>query len=323
MTDSSDAIQTVEQTSAESSESQTTAGQETRQDVAPFSPGFTFGELSVWLALGVPVLCLLMVLIEGSSYIWRPIAIVLYVILLLLGIFLIAVALIAIADTPSDTGSKYGTEGEFALTLLGAIAVLVAFSQVSRHLYLLVGGFFADQAGYWHWLRFGFSNLLESILFDIPAIYDWHISEIRAINTWSRSVVFIFRTIIEFLVVAGILRQARIAWKERHNTPKKPPRNYFEIIVPKTGELILIALWGLPIAIGIGAVVADGLSLEFTWSAVKLGTPVAVGVWLGWHSLRGLGLPGLGNKTFAVAGIIGGIWLTLENWPAFRAFLGQ
>lgn len=323
MSDSSDAVQTFEQTPAESSERETTAVQETRQDIAPFSPGFTFGELSAWLALGVPVLCLFMALIEGSSYIWRPIAIVLYAILLLLGIFLIAVASIVVADIPSDTGNKFGTEAEFALTLLGAIAVLVAFSQASRHLYLIVGGFFADQAGYWHWLRFGFSNLLESLLFDIPTIYDWNISEIKATYTWSRTIVFIFRTTIEFLVVAGILRQIRIAWKERQNTPPKTPQNYFEIIAPKMGELILMALWGLPIAIGIGAVVTDGLSLESTWSAIKLGTPVVAGIWLAWHSLRGLGSPGLWNKMFAVAGIVGGIWLIRESWPAFRAFLGQ
>ena len=84
-----------------------------------------------------------------------------------------------------------------------------------------------------------------------------------------------------------------------------------------------MALWGLPIAIGIGAVVTDGLSLESTWSAIRLGTPVIVGIWIAWHSLRGLWLPGLWNKMFAVAGIIGGSWLTIENWPAFRAFLGQ
>ncbi|MBC7261140.1 MAG: hypothetical protein H5T63_03920 [Chloroflexi bacterium] len=323
MNDSNNApVETDEQQSVNSGESKTIVGQEP----APlFSPGFTFGELSWRLALGVPVLCMLMALIEGSSYIWRPVAIALYVILLLLGISAIAVVLIAVDDASdtSDTSSKYGTEAEFALALLGSIAVLVAFSQVSRHLYLIVGGFIADQSGYWHWLRFGFSNLLESILFDIPAIYDWGISEIRATSTWSRTVVFVFRTTIEFLVVAGILRQARIAWKTRHRAPKSPPNNYFALILPKVGNLILIALWGLPIAIGIGAVVNDGLSLESTWSVIKLGTPVAFGIWLAWHSLRGLGMPGLWNKLFAMAGIIGGIWLLRNYWPAFRMFLGQ
>lgn len=314
MNDSS--TQTTEQPPVDSGESKTIIGQEP----APlFSPGFTFGELSGWLAFGVPVLCVLMAVIEGSSYIWRPITIVLYIVLLLFGILIIG-----FANFPSDTTEKYSAfEMEFALTLLGSIAVLVGYSQVSRHLSLLIGGFVFQQDGYWHWLRFGFSNLLESVLFDIPAIYEWNLSEIKATSTWSRTAVFVFRTTIEFLVVAMILRQAKIAWKKRHSASKKSPGNYFALILPKAGELILVALWGLPIAIGIGAVVNDGLSLESTWSVIKLGTPVAFGVWLTWHSLRGLGLPGLWNKLFALAGIGGGIWLARNYWPAFRVFLGQ
>jgi len=317
MSDSTNsAIETTERASVGPSESGTTIGQKS----APlFSPGFTFGELSAWLAFGVPALCLLIALIEGSSYIWRPLAIILYTVLLLLGIFII------IGSNLPDTTEKDDDLVEFdlALTLLGSITVLVGFSQIGRHLSFLIGGFYSEQMGYWHWLRFGFSNLLESVLFDIPSIYEWNLSEIRAISTWSRTMVFVFRTSIEFLVVAMILRQARIALKKRYSAPKSPPKNYFAMIFPKAGEVILLVLWGLPIAIGIGAVVNDGLSLESTWSVIKLGIPVAFGIWLAWHSFRGLGLPGLWNKIFAMAGIVGGIWLVRNYWPAFRIFLGQ
>jgi len=316
MNDTNSSAESIEQVVTNSGESVEVV----EQDSAPsFSSGFTLVELSGLLALGVPALCLLLALIEGSSYIWRPIAVVLYVALLLFGILLIA-----FARLPSDAIEKYGAyELDAAFTLLGTIAVLVAFSQVGRHLYLLIGGFLSEQAGYWHWLRFGFSNLLESVLFDIPAIYDWNISEIRATSTWSRTIVFLFRTTIEFLVVATVLRQAGVAWKKRDSVLRNPPRNYFALIIPKAGELILMVLWGLPIAIGIGAVVNDGLSLQSTWSVIRLGIPVAFGIWLAWHSLRGLGLPNVRNKLFALAGIVGGVWLVRENWPAFRAFLDQ
>lgn len=167
-----------------------------------FSTGFTFGELSIWLAIGMPVLYLLIAIIEGSSYIWRPIAIFLYIILLFLGIFLIY----GIAKSPSDITQKRGLfELDFTLTLLGSIAVIVGFSQLCRHLFLMAGGFVSQQTGYWHWLRFGFSNLFESALFDIPAIYEWNLSEIKATSVWSRTIVFAFRTTIEFLVVVMIL----------------------------------------------------------------------------------------------------------------------
>ncbi len=291
---------------------------ESKQRPTLLTPGFSWSEFSLQLAFWMPVFCLLIALIEGSSYLWRPIAIFLYIILFLAGLFFAFIGLLLDAD------EKHGNETELVLTVVGLLAALVGFSQASRHVYLLVGGFISEQAGYWHWLRFGISELLESILFDIPAIYEWNISEIRATSTWSRTGIFIFRTALEFLIIAAILRQVRIAWNQRNlvSIDKKQYQNYFEMLASKIGELILMALWGLPIGIGAGAIVNDGLSIESTWSAIRLGAPVAFGAWVTWHSLHGLGLPRW-NKLFATIGIAGGIWLVRETWPAFRAFLGQ
>lgn len=289
-----------------------------------YSPGFTWGEMSGWLAFGIPLLYLLMALVEGSSYIWRPIAIALYVILL----FLSLIVIVILNFFPDVDGRKEKSddmiEFDVAVTLLGAIAVLVSFSQLSRHLYLLVdGGFVADKTSYWHWLRYGFSNMLESVLFDIPAIYEWNISEVKAISWWSQTIIFTFRTVLEFLVVAAALRQARAAWQQRHNPPKDQPRNYFDAVLPRMGHLLLTAVWGIPLAVSIGAVINDGLSFESTWAVTRLGTPVFFGAYLGWHSLRALRLSGKWNKVLALAGLAGGIWIVQISWPAFRAFLAQ
>jgi len=281
--------------------------------------GFTLRELSGWLAFGVPLLYLTMAAIEGSSYIWRPLAILLYMLLLL-----VAIAFILFGNFPSEADEKYDLyEFNAALTLLGAIAILVSFSQISRHLYLLFGGFAAQQTSYWHWLRYGFANVLESVLFDVPAIYDWNISEITATAFWSRTVLLIFRTSLEFIVVAAILRQAKIARQKWHSPKKAQNKNYFAFILPSAGQLILVSLWGIPIAVSIGAVINDGLSLESSWSALRFGAPVVVGGWLAWQSLRAFGLPNAWNKLLALAGIVAGIWLVRESWPAFRTFLGQ
>jgi len=361
MSSSNNTLETTKQIPVSSGESETAV----RKDSASFfRPSFTFGEFSGWLALGMPALCILMALIEGSSYIWRPIAVVLYATLILVGIkltfnfddpdildeilmLLVKFTIIALAKLTNHAEFyslvekieeteeeyersletihlKYYSAANLALALLGGIVVLVGFSQVNRHLSFLLGGFTAEQMGYWHWLRFGLSNLLESVLFDIPTIYEWNFSEIRAVSTWSHTLVFVFRATIEFLVVVTILHQAKRAWKIWVIQPRRSktsPKNYLGLIIPKAGELLLMIFWGLPIAIGIVAVINNGLSLEITWSFVKLAAPVLFGVWVTWHSLRGLvGLTGLWNKLFATAGLIGGIWVIQEYWPAFRTF---
>lgn len=281
-----------------------------------FSRSFTLGKFSGWLSFYIPILYLLLYLIEGSSYIWRPISIFLYMAFVVLAFFL----LLGITITKKDEINEPGIN--LALALGGAIAVLASFSQISRHLYLSFGGFVADKTGYWHWLRFGFANLLEGVLFDIPAIYDWKISEIKATDFWSRTVLFLFRTSLEFLVIVAVWHNIKIV-RQNWGKPKlSKSKNYFAFIFPGIGHWLLIALWGIPIAVSVGAIVNDVLSFKSSWSAIRFCTPVAFGVWLAWQSLRALGLPRWWNKLFALAGIIGGSWIVRESWPAFRAFLG-
>lgn len=328
---------------------------------------FTLKEFSGWLAFGIPALYLLMAVIEGSSYIWRPIAAVLYIALIICGAYLLRVGetfdfmgnlllnlaklilvILAKLDTRladisfetlekienakkeleqelEATELKYYSEWDLALPIIGGIAVLVGFSQLSRHLSILLGGFTSNQLGYWHWLRFGFSTLLESVLFDLPTIFEWQLSEIRPISTWSRVFIFLFRTTVEFFVVVTILRQSKTAWKvwarQPLATPKNHPRNFFALIILTVKDLVIFALWGLPIVIGIAAVVNDGLSYNNVWSLTQLAIPVFLGIGLVLCGLRGLGLPRW-NKLLAGAGLVIGIWVTLNQWSAFWSFFG-
>lgn len=330
---------------------------------------FTLKELSGWLAFGMLALCLSMAVIEGSSYIWRPIAVVLYIALTLFGAYLLGAEKIFIfgatyllinsaklmlvilakldtrfADISFETLEevenmgketeqkleaielKYYSEWNLALPIIGGTAVLVGFSQLSRHLSILLGGFTSDQLGYWHWLRFGISTLLESVLFDLPTIFEWQVSEIRPISTWSRVFIFVFRTIVEFFVVVTILRQSKMAWKvgvrQPLATPKNRPRNYFALIILTIKDLVIFALWGIPIVIGIAAVVNDGLSYNDVWSLTQLAIPVFLSIWLVLCGLRGLSLPRW-NKLLAGAGLVVGIWVTLNQWSAFWSFFGE
>lgn len=280
-----------------------------------FTEGFEFGELSSNLAVLMPIFCILLALIEGSSYIWRPIAVVLYTALIIFG------AMMLLGNSSNE---KYPTfiATDFAMTVLYVLAVTVGFSQVNRHMAILQGGFLAEQTGYWHWMRFGVANLLEAAIFDVPAIYAWHITEIEPTTMWSRTGVFIFRTLVEFGVVVSLIQSSREAWKFREKAKENPTANYLSFMLPKVGSLMVVAIWGLPIAIGVGAMVNDGLSLSATWSAIRLGGPVFLGAWIALHSLRGLGLSGW-NKVMALGGIVLGVHIVLKFMPAFRLFLGQ
>lgn len=328
---------------------------------------FTLKELSGWLAFGMVALCLSMAVIEGSSYIWRPIAVVLYIALTFFGAYLLGVdkyfdfmgdllinlaklimvilakldtrladisfkTLEEIENTEKESEQKqeaielkYYSEWNLALPIIGGIAVLVGFSQLSKHLSILLGGFASDQLGYWHWLRFGISTLLESVLFDLPTIFEWQVSEIRPTSTWSRLFIFVFRTTVEFFVVVTVLRQSKMAWKvwakQPLATPKNRPSNYFALIILTVKDLVIFSLWGLPIVIGIAAVIKDGLSYNDVWSLTQLAIPVFLGIWLVLCGLRGLSLPRW-NKLFASASLVVGIWVTLNQWSAFWGLFG-
>jgi len=285
-----------------------------------FGDGFQLGEMSQFLALFSPALYLVLGLVEASSYLWRPLAIFLYVLLLLFGLLLAWGVSIPSVGSSQDESSD--TELTLTFTFIGVVAVLVSFSQLARHLAILRGGFTFDQNGYWHWLRFGISNLLESVLLDIPAIYEWNLSEIRATSAWSRTWIFLFRTTIELVVVGIFWGQVMRARRAHRRVSRSPAKNYFDLILPVVGGLFLAMWWGLPIAVGVGAIVNDGLSIRATWLAIKTGAPAVLGFLLAWNGLRGLALTGRGNKLWSLIGVVAGIWLVREVWPMLRAFWG-
>jgi hypothetical protein len=235
------------------------------------------------LALGVPLLYLILAIIELSGYIWHPVAVTLYI-----GMFLFALCIVSISKLQKYEYFNF----DALITVLATIAILVSFSQICRHLYLLSGGFFAEQTGYWHWLRFGIANLLEATLFDLPAIYNWQISEIKPVEFWPRTIVFIFRTSLELIVIVAILNQIVTARRNWHKLPIIPlQKNYFTFLLARAGQLITISVWSIPTALCIGMVFSNGLFSE-SWSAIKLSAPVVFGIWLAWQSIRALRLSG-------------------------------
>lgn len=274
---------------------------------------FTLSELSAAMVFCEVALALMLALAEGAAYLWRPIGIALYVVVLLLTLLWLFVAVTDSSENSPVDDSEIGA----AFAIVGAFGLVVSFSELTRHLYMQIGGFTAARADYWHWLRFGSANLLEAVLLDMPNVYAWNLSEVRPTVTWSRTLVFVFRSSIEFLVIVALVKQVRVARKYWHN-PRVEQQNYFGFIMLKLVHVILMAIWLIPLAIFVGAVVTEGLSIGATWSALRFGIPVLFGLWLTWHSLLAIGISGKWNKLFSVAGFAAGVWIVRESWPALR-----
>lgn len=285
----------------------------------PTTPGegLTFKELSFYLAIWIPITFCVLGLIEALSLLWRPIAIVLYLILLLFSL------LIMFGMRISPNIGKIGEEEvDVALFFVSTIFLLVSFSQLSRHLYLQFGGFQADQVGYWHWLRFGIQNILESILLDIPAIYDWNISEIRAITFGSRTLLFLFRTSLELMVITQLLQLIRFAKNNWRILPSSQHKFFHSYLLSGLGKLIILGIWSIPISICVGAIANDGFSIQSAISVLKICLPLVFGFWLAWTSLVGMfRIRGGWNKIIALVCILIGFWLIHVNWSQFLLFL--
>lgn len=276
---------------------------------------FVIWQFFGWLALGILIVSTVLALCELSSYLWRPIAILLYGLL-----FVSSIGLLVILNLAFH--ASVDIEMEAGAVSMCVTAAFFSVSQLSRHSAILSGGYVANNFEYWHWLRLGAANFLEAVLFDVPQIYEWDISEIRATTFWSRSILFVFRTALEFVVVVAILnygQKARKYWKKENN----PPTNFLIFIFSRFGQLLLTMLVGVPCAIVLGAIINDGLSLGSTWEiAIRL-APLVFGGWLVVNSFQGLRISGTVNRLLCLASIGISGWMIRENWSALMLLLGQ
>jgi len=287
--------------------------------------GLSLVNFSVYMVVWTVALYGLLALIEASSSLWRPLSIFLYsVLIVVISIISFGVLVQKVADN-----GKIEREAPIGLAwvLLSVPALLVAFSQMSKQLYLLYGGFVATQTGYWHWLRWGVDQALDNVLFDIPSIYGWNITEIHPIVFWSRTIVFLLNIELELIVIAALVRQFQLVRESlsESKTPKTPKTlshtNYMTFIFNALGKLLLLGCWLVPTLIALDAIVRDQLVLESLRSVARFGLLTILGAWLGWYSLRALALHGIWNKLCALGGILIGIWLLYANVPAFFMFI--
>lgn len=274
--------------------------------------GFEYQKFSFTLGIYLPIIIVLFAIIEGIGVVWRPLGAFFYLI-----IFGTATFMLYGISLSNDDDVIYPSDEEWSFTFLIFLifATLVSFTQLCRYYYMGFGGFFANNSNYWHWMRFGVQNLLESLLFDIPAIYKWQLTEIEASSFFSRALIVLFRVTLEFIVVVQILRGAKLVRSTWVKTKAELHGNYLEYIIKEIGRLITFALWAFPLYIFIDALQNDGISLERFMQVSKFVLNTLLGFWFTWTNLKAILLAGGWNKFFAFLGfIVGVLWMTLIIW---------
>ncbi len=285
-------------------------------------PGVTLRTLSSELVL-LPVIYLILAIVEASSYVWRPISVLLYSALLLLALFLLVLNLWSASEERLRKHSVL-VRSHFSTGLAAAIVMLISFSQLSRHLHILFGGFTADRPEYWHWLRYGFSTLLDGVTFGAPSLYNWTLTEIQPTLFWSQTLTLLFTASLQILVIASVWRNVQLAQAFWQTPASAAGDTYLARIMPKLAELLVLAFWGIPTAVGIGAVVNDGLYWDSSMTAVRLIVPSVLGLWLAAQSTRALMmLLGRRSKLAAFFGMAIGVALVLANLSDMLTFFGN
>jgi hypothetical protein len=254
---------------------------------------------------------------EGSAILWRPLAVVCYV-LLLAGI---TPLLYAAFYSVAIRNAKY-TDVTLAVSLAVLFTLVVGFSQLCRHLAYYFGGFSPATDNYWDWTRYGALWVLDNTLFNLSQIFQWQVSDIQAVSLWSRLLVWVFNIVLEVFAIVTFLRAINLVRTNWDGIGASSTRGFMDFLLSGFGRLLVAALWFVPLLLFIGATIERGLSLISIWSASRYIAPVVVGLWLVWHCAVGvLRLRGFTNKVLALTGLGLGIAILYFTLPPALGYL--
>lgn len=269
---------------------------------------FSIHEFNELFVLGSAVVFLLLGAVELLSLLWPLLGIILYGTTL---IFFIAIVIVGYLGI-SKASEANNEETNIAASLAASIGMILAFSQLCRYSFLIWGGFDATSSNYWYWLRFGVANFLEASLFDIPNIYKWNITNIQASTSWSRSYLFVFRTVLEFIVVASILTYTKEMRNRWETSTSVEPISYSGFILINIKRFAFASIWLMLLSYLVS--IWDGAQVEHIniWANITPFLLPIVGFWFIWINVKALWLQGRLNKLFALLGVTIGSWVMYD-----------
>ena len=276
----------------------------------PYADGFQLHEASFSIALFMPMAIIVLALAEGASLLWRPLGFFVYAIIYLLSIFF-AFGLL-FYDIKEEV--KNAREEIFlAMSLAIGLFYLVSFSQLSRDINIWWGGYDKSTEGYWTWMRFGVSNYLEAILLDVPAIYNWKLTDIKAISFWTCTFQVLFRAVLEFAVIAQLIKTAKYVKDGWNNTTGSYVGGYANYHFTKLGRFILLCVWLIPLSIFIGAIIVGEIKWTESLTAIQKTLPLMILLWFAWQNLKSLVIvKGIKAKILSLIAISACVWAIVK-----------
>lgn len=270
---------------------------------------FSIHEFNELFVLGIVITGILLVSTESLSRLWPPLGIILYGIDVIFFLIVIVLGYLGISYA-SDWNTE---EINIAASIAASIGIILAFSQLCRYSFLSWGGFNATSSNYWYWLRYSIANFLEAGLFDIPAIYEWQITNVQATANWSRGYLFIFRTILEFIVVASILTYAKEFRRKWETSGILEPTSYLGFILLHSKQFLFASIWLVLLSYIVGIFDVTQVEPINLWTNIKLFLLPTVGFGLFLTHIKALKLHGKINKLVGILGMMLGIWVIYKS----------
>ena len=126
--------------------------------------------------------------------------------------FWMVLVALGVRVTPIDEMHKLKADGELdaelGATMAAFLSLALLFALVCKEMHMSFPRQFMGagtvELPLGTWVAFTLDNLAECILFDIPNIYDWHLTQIAPISGLSRLVTLVFRISIDALLIASI-----------------------------------------------------------------------------------------------------------------------
>lgn len=264
-----------------------------------------FATLTIGLAVSLPVIYATLTLIEFASHLWPLAAIPLHVVAVLATVAGSYITLKYPQDRKRSHNAAHQNSSHTnripravrcALATAGLVGLVVSFSELCRNLALRFGGFTATQMGFWHWLQFGVSVVVDNVTFGALQASGWQASEIQPIEPWSRALAWAYTVALALMGLGIIGHWIKAAGEREFNSDQARRKTYFKFLVPRLLWLVLALVWILPTLVFGGAAVSGALTWQSAVSGVQVGVPIVLGVWLGWQSLLALRGPRLRNR---------------------------
>ncbi|HWI64529.1 MAG TPA: hypothetical protein VNT75_22080 [Symbiobacteriaceae bacterium] len=269
-------------------------------------PDYSLATLSGCLVFATPLLLGPLWLAEA---LWRPLGNMFYLIMM-------GFSFAVVSDTALSKKKVVPDAASQAATLAAIVVILVSFSQLSRHYYIRHGGFEAASDNYWHWLRYGTNAVANALLRGVPEVWAWPVTEIRPTAFWPRAMLVLFQLAADVLAIGGLLRYVQTLFT-RSNKPKAEAGTYPRYMARGLSQILGLACWGIPLALGIDAMLHGGWNPASAWPAIRMMAPVVVGIFLVQRSFRALRvLPGRWNALGAAVGMGIGAWMIWSSWAA-------